>query len=143
MKISDFDQLKRVSKFGGVYILWDIEDNPIYVGYASIFGDRLPKHYNYLKPLVHSISIYPTNEHRLLEYTLIQRVNPIKNRYRDWNRITRGQYGSEPYLLSEKSYWGYKFFKKGCLPFTLNSKEDHIYIEGVDRLIKELERLRK
>jgi hypothetical protein len=145
VKVSDFDQLGKIAKYGGVYLLEDIEDRPLYVGHAKkmSFGTRFNHHYGYLKNLVHSITIYPTDEHQLLEYTLIQRLNPIHNGDREWNRITQGKYGSTPYLLSQPSFWGHKFYKKGCLPFEMNSPEDHKYLQGVEWLIKELKKLGK
>ncbi|RID86916.1 hypothetical protein D1953_06240 [Peribacillus asahii] len=131
MKITDFYRFNTISKYGGVYILWNKENKPLYVGYASEFGKRFSHHYEYLNPLVHSFSIYPTDEHRLLEYTLIQRVDPIYNVDRSWNRITRGQYGETPYLLNEDSYWGHKFFKKSEYPYKWNSPEEKEYLDGL------------
>ncbi|HDR4901597.1 TPA: GIY-YIG nuclease family protein [Bacillus cereus] len=141
MKLSDFYQLDRVSKYGGVYVLWDKDNKPLYVGHASVFGKRFRNHYEYLKPLVHSISIYPTDRHRLLEYTLIQRINPLHNGHRSWNHVTRGQYGANPYLIDEYFYWGHKFFKKSEYIFDNNSKDDYEYHEGLVKLINELKKL--
>ncbi|MEW9576539.1 GIY-YIG nuclease family protein [Bacillus toyonensis] len=143
MRISDFYQLNRVSKYGGVYALWNKDNKLLYIGYASVFGKRFPHHYEYLKPIVYSISIYPTDKHRLLEYTLIQRMYPLYNRHWSWNEITRGQYGQNPYLMDEYSYWGHKFFKKSEYPFKFNSTEDYEYHEGLIKLVNELKSFSK
>lgn len=141
MKTSDFYQLKRVYKYSGCYVFWDIGNNPLYVGYArkTKLGTRISSHYQYLQPLIHSISIYPTKEYQLLEYTLIQRLNPKYNKLRNWNQVTQSRYGSIPYLLPENSYWGHKFYKKGYFPFKWNSEEDKQYFRGLEMLIEELE----
>jgi hypothetical protein len=138
MKISEFYQFSRISKYGGVYILWEKGNRPLYVYFASKFASRFSRHYEYLKPLAASFSICPTNQHRLLEYTLIQRVNPIYNRHRSWNYITRWPHGKIPYLLNENSYSGYKFDKKSDYPYEMGGLEDTRYLEGVLKLEREL-----